>query len=66
MALPSALSSQLTAMNIGAVIGTNLISRGVLTIDFERQCVAFDPVTIKEIYTLVYVIDILSCTYIMT
>jgi hypothetical protein len=39
---PSSLSSQLTAMGIGAVIGTNLISRGILTIDFERHLVAFD------------------------
>lgn len=39
---PERLALQLSAMNIGAVVGTNLISRGVLTIDFQRQCVAFD------------------------
>lgn len=39
---PEPLALLLAAKHIGAVVGTNLISRGVLTIDFQRKCIAFD------------------------
>ncbi len=39
---PEGIARLLAAKHIGAVVGTSLISRGVLTIDFQRQCVAFD------------------------
>ncbi len=38
---PPALAMQLQALNIGGVIGTSLLARGVLTIDFRSQVIDF-------------------------